>query len=48
MLGPALAIYGVDILLRRNRYNGLELHDETPRSRFWYRHGVNWAGGDAP
>jgi len=38
-LGPALAIYGIDILLRRNRYNGLELHDETPRSRFWY-----WSG----
>jgi nucleobase:cation symporter-1, NCS1 family len=46
-LGPALAIYGMDILLRRNRYDGLELHDETPRSRFWYWHGVNPAGGAA-
>jgi NCS1 family nucleobase:cation symporter-1 len=46
-LGPALAIYGVDILLRRNRYNGLELHDETPRSRFWYWRGVNPAGATA-
>jgi purine-cytosine permease-like protein len=46
-LGPALAIYGVDILLRRNRYNGLELHDETPRSRFWYWRGVNPAGAVA-
>ena len=46
-LGPALAIYGIDILLRRNRYDGLELHDETPGSRFWYWHGVNPAGGTA-
>ena len=46
-LGPALAIYGVDILLRRNRYNGLELHDETPGSRFWYWRGVNPAGATA-
>ncbi len=29
-LGPAFAIYGIDILLRRNRYDGLDLHDETP------------------
>ena len=43
-LGPALAIYGADILLRRNRYNGLDLHDETPNSPFWYWHGVNPAG----
>ena len=43
-LGPALAIYGMDILLRRNRYNGPELHDETPHSRFWYTRGVNLAG----
>ena len=46
-LGPALAIYGIDILLRRNRYNGLELHDESPRSRFWYWRGVNPAGATA-
>jgi NCS1 family nucleobase:cation symporter-1 len=46
-LGPALAIYGIDILLRRNRYNGAELHDETPRSRFWYWRGVNPAGATA-
>ena len=41
---PSLAIYGVDIWLRRNRYDGLELHDETPGSRFWYWRGVNPAG----
>jgi NCS1 family nucleobase:cation symporter-1 len=46
-LGPALAIYGIDILIRRNRYNGLELHDEPPRSRFWYWRGVNPAGATA-
>lgn len=46
-LGPALAIYAVDIVLRRNRYDGLELHDETPGSRFWYRHGVRPAGAIA-
>jgi NCS1 family nucleobase:cation symporter-1 len=46
-LGPALAIYGIDILLRRNRYNGLDLHDETPGSRFWYWRGVNPAGATA-
>ena len=46
-LGPALAIYGVDILLRRNRYDGLDLHDETPDSPFWYWRGVNRAGATA-
>ena len=46
-LGPSLAIYGVDIWLRRNRYDGCELHDETPQSRFWYWHGVNPAGAAA-
>jgi NCS1 family nucleobase:cation symporter-1 len=46
-LGPALAIYGTDILLRRNRYNGLDLHDETARSRFWYWRGVSPAGATA-
>jgi purine-cytosine permease-like protein len=46
-LGPALAIYAVDIVLRRNRYDGLELHDETPASRFWYWRGVRPAGAIA-
>jgi nucleobase:cation symporter-1, NCS1 family len=46
-LGPALAIYAIDIWLRRNRYDGLELHDETPQSRFWYWRGVNPAGAAA-
>lgn len=46
-LGPALAIYAVDIWLRGNRYDGLELHDETPGSRFWYWRGLNPAGAAA-
>jgi cytosine/uracil/thiamine/allantoin permease len=46
-LGPALAIYAVDIALRGNRYDGPELHDETPASTFWYWHGVRPAGAIA-
>jgi len=44
LLGPSLAIYGVDILLRANRYDGASLHDETPQSPFWYTHGFNVVG----
>lgn len=44
LLGPSLAIYGADIILRRNRYDGQALHDESPTSPFWYRNGVNWCG----
>jgi purine-cytosine permease-like protein len=44
LLGPSLAIYGTDILLRGNRYDGTALHDETPQSPFWYNHGFNLAG----
>jgi nucleobase:cation symporter-1, NCS1 family len=47
LLGPSLAIYAADIILRRNRYNGRELHDETPGSPYWFRGGVNWAGVSA-
>ena len=43
LLGPSLAIYGADIILRRNRYDGRTLHDESPASPFWYHNGVNWA-----
>jgi NCS1 family nucleobase:cation symporter-1 len=46
-LGPALAIYAVDIALRGNRYDGPELHDETPASTFWYWRGVRPAGAIA-
>lgn len=44
LLGPAITIYAADIVLRRNRYDGTELHDESPTSPFWFSNGVNWAG----
>lgn len=44
LLGPSMAIYAADIVLRRNRYDGPALADESPDSPFWYRGGVNWAG----
>jgi NCS1 family nucleobase:cation symporter-1 len=44
LLGPALTIYAVDIALRKNRYDGLQLMDESRTSRFWYRGGFNLAG----
>ncbi len=47
LLGPSMAVYAADILWRRNRYNGLELSDESRSGRFWYRGGVNWAGATA-
>jgi len=47
LLGPSLAIYGMDIFLRGNRYDGESLHDETPNSPFWYFHGFNIGGMSA-
>ncbi|MEU0851603.1 cytosine permease [Streptomyces flaveolus] len=44
LLGPAMAVYATDILLRRNRYDGVALMDETPGGPFWYTAGVNPAG----
>ncbi|MGY1577544.1 purine-cytosine permease family protein [Streptomyces sp. MN13] len=44
LLGPAMAVYAADILLRRNRYDGHALTDETPAGPFWYTAGVNWPG----
>jgi nucleobase:cation symporter-1, NCS1 family len=44
VLGPCTAIYVVDSLLCRNRYDGIQLSDESPQSPFWYRHGVFWPG----
>ncbi|MFE9695845.1 purine-cytosine permease family protein [Streptomyces sp. NPDC006270] len=44
LLGPSTAVYATDILLRRNRYDGPALADESPGSRFWYTGGVNIAG----
>ncbi|MGA4843996.1 purine-cytosine permease family protein [Streptomyces sp. G45] len=44
LLGPATAVYATDIVLRRNRYDGPALMDESPASPFWYASGVNPAG----
>ncbi|MGW2230141.1 purine-cytosine permease family protein [Streptomyces formicae] len=44
LLGPAMALYATDIALRRNRYDGLALTDESPNSPFWYTGGVHRAG----
>ncbi|MFE0171301.1 purine-cytosine permease family protein [Streptomyces sp. NPDC059002] len=44
LLGPAMALYATDIALRRNRYDGLALTDESPESPFWYTGGLHRAG----
>ncbi|TXJ74594.1 nitrate reductase [Streptomyces lavendulae] len=44
LLGPSTAVYAVDIVLRRNRYDGPALADETPTGPFWFTAGVNWRG----
>ena len=36
LLGPSIAIYAVDIVLRRNSYDGAELHNQIPTSAFWF------------
>ncbi|MBM7519720.1 purine-cytosine permease family protein [Nocardioides nitrophenolicus] len=47
LVGPIMAIYVTDILIRRNAYDGAELSDSTPGSRYWYTGGVNLAGAIA-
>ena len=44
LLGSMTAIYCVDLLMRRNRYDGIELHDESPMSRLWFTGGYSVAG----
>ncbi|KXP05014.1 purine-cytosine permease family protein [Tsukamurella pseudospumae] len=44
LVGPIMAVYVTDILIRRNRYDGVALSDESHRSAFWYTGGVNVAG----
>ncbi|MCX5389653.1 cytosine permease [Streptomyces sp. NBC_00094] len=44
LIGPLMAVYATDVVLRRCRYDGLALTDETPGSPFWYTGGVNLAG----
>ncbi|MDX2563480.1 cytosine permease [Streptomyces sp. TX20-6-3] len=47
LIGPLMAVYATDVLLRRCRYDGLALSDETPGGPFWYTAGVNPAGAVA-
>lgn len=41
---PTMAVYVADIVLRRNRYDGLELFDERPGAKFWYHGGFSLSG----
>lgn len=47
LLGPSMAVYATDILIRGNRYDGIALSDETRRSRFWFRAGFSPRGAIA-
>jgi purine-cytosine permease-like protein len=47
VLGPLVAVYATDIVLRRNRYDGLGLNDESPSSPYWYTSGFRFAGATA-
>jgi purine-cytosine permease-like protein len=42
--GPAMAIFVVDLLLRRNVYVGHDLFDDGPDGEFWYTGGWSIAG----
>lgn len=44
ILAPSMAIYAVDIYLRRNRYNGPSLQNTTNNSPYWFRGGFNVGG----
>lgn len=44
VLGPCIAIYVMDSFLRRNKYDGLQLSDESSQSPFWYENGIHWPG----
>ncbi|MDW8803601.1 cytosine permease [Streptomyces scabiei] len=44
VLGPTMAVYATDIVLRRNAYDGIALHREHPGGPFWYRGGYHTAG----
>ncbi|KHK95814.1 nitrate reductase [Microbacterium mangrovi] len=45
--GPAMAVFVTDIVLRRNRYDGVELFDERRGATFWYTGGFSVAGMSA-
>ncbi|MGQ7786136.1 purine-cytosine permease family protein [Nesterenkonia sp. K-15-9-6] len=42
--GPLMAVFVADVLMRRGRYDGVDLLDASPSSSFWYRKGWNLAG----
>jgi len=42
LFAPTMVIYVCDIVLRRNRYDGIALNDETANSPYWYSNGINW------
>ncbi|MET0828608.1 MAG: cytosine permease, partial [Microbacterium sp.] len=42
--GPAMAIFVVDVILRRYAYDGLELFDDHAGGRFWYTGGWSVPG----
>lgn len=44
VMGPLLAVYVVDVVLRRNRYNGMELSRTDAASPFWFRGGWSLPG----
>ncbi|CAM5306917.1 allantoin permease [Streptomyces spiroverticillatus] len=44
IVGPAMAVYATDIILRRNRYDGRALMDESPQGPYWFTGGFNPAG----
>ncbi|MCB5165833.1 cytosine permease [Streptomyces bambusae] len=44
LVGPLMSVYATDVALRRGRYDGPALTDETSSSPFWYRGGVNIPG----
>ncbi|MFD9124700.1 purine-cytosine permease family protein [Kitasatospora sp. NPDC059571] len=47
LTGPTMAVYATDVLLRRNRYDGHALTDESRDGPFWYTGGVHRAGAAA-
>ncbi|MEO0023659.1 MAG: hypothetical protein RL196_100, partial [Actinomycetota bacterium] len=41
---PLITVYGLDIWLRKGRYDGLELGRTDSGSKFWYTSGIYWPG----
>ena len=44
VMGPLLAVYVMDVILRRNGYDGLQLSRTDSKSPFWFRGGWSLAG----